>query len=50
MKEIVAILEGFGMRKIKTYIQSGNVVFQTNEKELSQISRKGDSLRASKRS
>ena len=28
------------MRKVKTYIQSGNVVFQTNEKDLSQISRK----------
>ncbi|MEC4682225.1 MAG: DUF1697 domain-containing protein [Nitrospirota bacterium] len=40
MKELVAILEGLGMRKVKTYIQSGNVVFQTNEKDLSQISRK----------
>ena len=40
MKELVVILEGLGMRKIKTYIQSGNVVFQTTEKDLSQISRK----------
>ena len=40
MKELIAILEGLGMRKVKTYIQSGNVVFQTNEKDLSQTSRK----------
>ena len=40
MNELVAILEGLGMRKVKTYIQSGNVVFQTTEKDLSQISRK----------
>ena len=39
-KELVAILEGLGIRKVKTYIQSGNAVFQTNEKDLSQISRK----------
>ena len=40
MKELVAILEGLGLQKVKTYIQSGNAVFQTNEKDLSQISRK----------
>lgn len=40
MKELVAILEGLGMRKIKTTIQSGNAVFQSAEKDLSQLSRK----------
>ena len=40
MREVVAILEDLGMRKIKTYIQSGNAVFQTDEKDLSQISLK----------
>ena len=40
MKELVAILEALGLQKVKTYIQSGNAVFQTNEKDLSQISRK----------
>jgi uncharacterized protein (DUF1697 family) len=28
MKELVVLLEGLGCRKVKTYIQSGNVVFQ----------------------
>ena len=28
MKEFVAILEGLGARKVKTYIQSGNAVFE----------------------
>jgi uncharacterized protein (DUF1697 family) len=27
MKELVAVLEGLGLRDIRTYIQSGNVVF-----------------------
>ena len=40
MKELVAILESLGMRKVKTYIQNGNAVFQSTEKDLSQISRK----------
>ena len=38
MKELVAILEELGVRKIKTYIQSGNVVFQSAEKNFSQFS------------
>lgn len=29
MKELVFLLEGLGCRKVKTYIQSGNVVFQS---------------------
>lgn len=28
MKELVAVLEGLGLQSIKTYIQSGNVVFR----------------------
>jgi len=40
MKELVLILEGMGVRKIKTYIQSGNVVFQSAEKNLSQFSKR----------
>ena len=38
MKELASVLEGMGLSKVQTYIQSGNVVFQsrtTNEKELS---------------
>ncbi|MHB8236037.1 MAG: DUF1697 domain-containing protein [Acidithiobacillus ferrivorans] len=40
MKELVAILEGTGARKIKTYIQSGNAVFQSAEKNPSQLPKK----------
>ena len=40
MKELVAILEGTGARKVKTYIQSGNAVFQSAEKNPSQLSKK----------
>lgn len=29
MKELMTILEGLGLQKVKTYIQSGNVVFQS---------------------
>jgi uncharacterized protein (DUF1697 family) len=29
MKELVAVLEGLGLKNVRTYIQSGNVVFQT---------------------
>lgn len=39
MKELVTTLEGLGVRSIKTWIQSGNVVFQSpnaNVKQLSQ--------------
>ena len=37
MKELVTILENIGARKVKTYIQSGNAVFQSSEKNLSQL-------------
>lgn len=32
MKELVAVLEGLDLHNIKTYIQSGNVLFQSVEK------------------
>lgn len=31
MKDLVDLLEGLGLQQVKTYIQSGNVVFQTDE-------------------
>ncbi len=31
MKDLVAILEGLGLRNVRTYIQSGNVVFEGGE-------------------
>ncbi|MCX7177170.1 MAG: DUF1697 domain-containing protein [Proteobacteria bacterium] len=37
MKELVAILESTGARKVKTYIQSGNAVFQSTERSSSQL-------------
>lgn len=40
MKELVAILASAGARQIKTYIQSGNAVFQSGGKNLSQLSKK----------
>jgi uncharacterized protein (DUF1697 family) len=40
MKELVVILEGLGARNIKTYIQSGNVVFESSEKDASRLSSK----------
>lgn len=39
MKELVVLLEDIGARKIKTYIQSGNAVFQIAGKTLSQLSK-----------
>ena len=39
MNELVAILEGMGARNVKTYIQSGNAVFQSSENDLSQLSK-----------
>lgn len=31
MKELVVILEGIGAQNVKTYVQSGNVVFQVHQ-------------------
>jgi uncharacterized protein (DUF1697 family) len=38
MKELVALLEGIGSQKVRTYIQSGNAVFQSAEKNPLQLS------------
>lgn len=38
MKELVTVLEGLGLRNIKTYIQSGNVVFQSERMDTNQVS------------
>lgn len=38
MKSLVAILEGMGARKAQTYIQSGNAVFQSADKDPAQLS------------
>jgi uncharacterized protein (DUF1697 family) len=39
MEELVALLEGFGAREVRTYVQSGNAVFQSAEKGPSQLSK-----------
>jgi uncharacterized protein (DUF1697 family) len=39
MKELVALLEDMGTRKVRTYIQSGNAVFQSAEKSPDRLSR-----------
>ena len=39
MKELVAALENFGARKVRTYIQSGNAIFESTEKNLSYLSK-----------
>ena len=38
MNELVSLLESIGARNVKTYIQSGNVVFQGEETSASQLS------------
>lgn len=40
MKELVALLEDLGCRNVKTYIQSGNAVFESKASNTSQLSRK----------
>ena len=40
MKELAVILEDLGARKVKTYIQSGNVLFasdETNQEKLTSL-------------
>jgi uncharacterized protein (DUF1697 family) len=39
MKELVAILEDLGARKVKTYIQSGNAVFIGKDKDAPRLSK-----------
>ncbi|MDR3391604.1 MAG: DUF1697 domain-containing protein [Sulfuriferula sp.] len=38
MKELVATLEGIGARNVRTYIQSGNAVFESAEKQAARLS------------
>jgi len=38
MKELVGILEELGCQNVKTYIQSGNVVFKLSEKNIAGLS------------
>ena len=38
MKELVAILDNLGAQHIKTYIQSGNAVFASREKDIPRLS------------
>lgn len=40
MKELVVILEGIGAQNVKTYVQSGNVVFQFAKPDFSRLSKK----------
>jgi uncharacterized protein (DUF1697 family) len=38
MNELVVLLDDIGARNIKTYIQSGNAIFQSEEKDILQLS------------
>lgn len=40
MKTLIALLEDLGCRKVKTYIQSGNAVFESEHKEVCRLSTK----------
>ena len=45
MRELVGVLEGLGLREVRTYIQSGNVLFQSDAEELPGIAvRIGDAI------
>ena len=39
MKELTAVLEGLGSSNVQTYIQSGNVVFQTTKRGTQKLGR-----------
>ena len=39
MKELTAILTGLGLRDVKTYIQSGNVVFRSEKSDIAELSK-----------
>ena len=39
MKELVAVLEDLGSQDVNTYIQSGNAVFESREKDASRLSK-----------
>jgi uncharacterized protein (DUF1697 family) len=38
MRDLVSLLEGLGLQHVKTYIQSGNVVFQSEQADPAQLS------------
>jgi uncharacterized protein (DUF1697 family) len=40
MNELVVLLEDIGTRNIKTYLQSGNVIFQNAEENVAQLSKR----------
>lgn len=40
MRDLIAVLEGLGLKKVQTYIQSGNVVFQSANTNVVELSRK----------
>ena len=40
MRDLVGVLEGLGLKNVKTYIQSGNVVFQSAHTNAIELSRK----------
>lgn len=40
MKELIAILENLGALKVKTYIQSGNALFQISETDIAEFKSK----------
>ncbi len=46
MKDLVAVLEYLGSQNVKTYIQSGNAVFSSKEKDASLLSNRiGDEIK-----
>jgi uncharacterized protein (DUF1697 family) len=48
MKELVAVLESLGVQDIKTYIQSGNVIFRSKAADTAPLARKiGAAIRKS---
>ena len=48
MKELVEVLERIGLKKVRTYIQSGNVVFRSRGKTAPPLCKKiGKAIRAS---
>lgn len=40
MKELVSVLESLGLQGVRTYIQSGNAIFQSRAGDAAQLSRK----------
>ena len=40
MRELVELLAGLGLQNIQTYIQSGNVIFETAERDTAQLARR----------